>query len=420
MSESSARYVWESLRDEFPALKRTVNGEPAIFFDGPAGTQVPQQVIDAVSHYYATCNANHGGAFATSSESDAMLGAAHQAAADFLGASDPATVSFGANMTTLTFAISRALARTWSAGDEVVVTQTEHDANYTPWLMAAEDAGARVRVARINHDDTTLDVAHLKSLINRRTKLVAIGAASNATGTANPIQQVCDLARSVGTLTFVDAVHYAPHRLIDVEHLGCDLLACSAYKFFGPHVGILWGRRELLESLTAYKVQPADDTLPSKWMTGTQNHACLAGTLAAIDYLADVGRRETEQPTMPRRQALAAAMQAIGCYESDLVMRLLAGLAQLPGYRVWGITDPARLHERLPTVSITHDVVSPVALAQELGRRGCFVWHGNYYALPLTTALGVEPDGMVRIGIVHYNTAEEVDRLLAMLAEIGE
>ena len=415
----------ESTRNQFPALSRTVNGKPAIFFDGPAGTQVPQCVINAISHYLATCNANHGGLFATSRESDAMLDAAHQAAADFVGAADPATVSFGANMTTITFAVSRALARTWGPGDEVVVTQAEHDANFTPWVLAAQDAGATIRVVSINTTDTTLDMDDLRSKVNARTKLVAIGGASNATGTIHPVREICELARSVGALSFVDAVHYAPHALIDVQQLACDFLVCSAYKFFGPHIGLLWGRREVLEALPAYKLRPADDALPSKWMTGTQNHECIAGTLAAIDYLADFGRAATNDgqaagdSKLARREALAVAMRSIHDHESNLVARLIRGLAELDGFRVWGITDAARLAERMPTVSITHDRISPTALATELGQRGCFVWHGNYYALPLTTALGVEPEGMVRIGIVHYNTADEVDRLLGMLADVS-
>ena len=409
---------FEETRRQFPALKRTVNGRPAVFLDGPAGTQVPQCVIDAVSDYFSNRNANHGGKFVTSVESDAMLANAHQAAADFVGADDAATVSFGANMTTLTFAISRALSRTWSEGDEIIVSQTEHDANYTPWVMAAADAGVTVREVPIN-DDTTFNLDAFGDLLNKRTKLVAIGGASNASGTINPIQKVCEMAKSVGALSFVDAVHFAPHKSIDVKAIGCDMLACSAYKFFGPHVGILWGRRDILEKLTAYKVRPADDALPSKWMTGTQNHACIAGTLAAIDYLADRGTPAHKTHDTSRRDALTSAMSRIGQHESALTSQLLAGINQIDGYRVWGINEPSRLDERMPTVSITHKSLSPLTLATKLGERGCFVWHGNYYALPLTTALGVEPDGMVRIGMVHYNTAPEIERLLNLLDELG-
>jgi len=405
-------------RNQFPALQRTIAGQPAVFLDGPAGTQVPQGVIDAIGKYLTECNANCGGCFATSQESDALLHAAHQATADFVGTDDPDTVAFDANMTSITFAVSRALAKTWSTGDEIVVTRTEHDANFTPWVLAARDAGATVRYADVC-DDTTLDIDDLRSKINERTKLVAVGCASNATGTINPVREVCDAARAVGALSYVDAVHYAPHTLIDVSELGCDLLACSAYKFFGPHVGILWGRRELLESTPAYKVRPASDSLPGKWMTGTQNHEGIAGVLAAIEYLADLGRHATGNSRLSRRDALESAFGRIHAHEQQLAKQLLAGLAEMPEYRVWGISDQACLDQRMPTVSITHGRVLPRDLARQLGARGIFVWHGNYYALPLTTALGVEPDGMVRLGIVHYNTANEIDRLLRALSEIN-
>jgi cysteine desulfurase family protein (TIGR01976 family) len=310
------------------------------------------------------------------------------------------------------------LAKTWSAGDEVVVTRTEHDANFTPWVLAARDAGATVRYADVR-DDTTLDIDDLRSKISERTKLVAVGCASNATGTINPVREVCDAARAVGALSYVDAVHYAPHSLIDVSELGCDLLACSAYKFFGPHVGILWGRRDVLESTPAYKVRPAPDSLPGKWMTGTQNHEGIAGVLAAIDYLADLGRHVTGDERLDRRHALKNAFGQIQGRERQLTEQLLAGLAEMPEYRVWGISDDTRLDERMPTVSITHNRISPRDLATQLGKRGIFVWHGNYYAVPLTTALGLEPDGMVRLGIVHYNTASEIERLMRALSEIS-
>lgn len=406
-------------RHQFPALARIVNGHPAAFFDGPAGTQVPQSVIEAISDYLANRNANHGGCFATSRESDAMLHEAHAAMADFLGANDPGTVCFGANMTTLTFAFSRALARTWRPGDEIVVTRTEHDANFTPWVMAAEDAGVTVRYADVNRQDTTLNVDDLRSKLSDQTRLVALGCASNATGTINPVRDVCRWAREVGALSFVDAVHFAPHAAIDVEHLGCDFLVCSAYKFFGPHIGILWGQREHLESLTPYKVRPADDSTPDRWMTGTQNHECIAGVLAAVEYLAALGRRAGDDESLGRRAALESSFASIREYEMDLLGRLLDGLEQIPGVRVWGITDRQRFAERLPTISITHQSASPQKLANYLGEKGFFVWDGNYYALPLTTALGVEPDGMVRIGIVHYNNAAEIDRLVAAIRAIG-
>ena len=406
-------------RKQFPALSRKIDERPAVFLDGPAGTQVPQCVIDAVSNYYVHHNANHGGAFVTSCESDQILDDAHLAVADLLGTADSECVAFGANMTTLTLALSRSLARTWKPGDEVVVTRLDHDANVTPWVLAAQDAGVKIRFVEIRREDCTLDLDDLKSKLNERTKLVAISCASNSAGTINPFQEIVNWSHQVGALVFLDAVHYAPHALLDVDAWNCDFLACSAYKFFGPHVGILWGKRQHLQSLTAYKLRPVPDSLPDKWMTGTQNHECLAGTLAAVDYLADLGRALREDRSLDRRAALRTAFEHIQPYERSLMERLISGLNNLAEFKIWGITDPLRWDERLPTVSITHRRLSATTLATELGRRGLFVWHGNYYALQLTEALELEPDGMVRIGLVHYNTAEEVDRLLAELGDLA-
>jgi cysteine desulfurase family protein (TIGR01976 family) len=417
----------EALRREFPALSREVAGRPAVFFDGPAGSQAPQRVIDAISDYLANRNANHGGLFATSVESDAMLDDVHRAAAALFGARDAECTIFGANMTSLTFALSRALARTRQPGDEVLVTRLDHDANVTPWVLAARDAGATVKHVEINRDDCTLDLDDLRSKLSPRTKLVAVGAASNAVGTVNPVAEVCKLAHEAGALSFVDAVHFAPHALPDVEAWGCDFAACSAYKFFGPHLGLLWGRRELLESLPAYKVRPASDDLPGRWMTGTQSHEAIAGLGAAIDYLCELGDaagkdqnsgagHTARKPSI--RARLVAAYDAITAYERPLGAKLLSGLREVADVRVLGITDPARLAERVPTVSITHRRLSPQAVAQRLADRGIFVWHGNFYALEVSTALGLEPQGMVRIGLLHYNTPEEVDRLIGALAEL--
>lgn len=406
-------------RQQFPALLRQVNERSAVFLDGPAGTQVPQSVIDAVSNYYVQHNANHGGAFVTSRESDEILQATHQAVADLLGTSAPECVTFGPNMTSLTFALSRALSQTWQTGDEIIVTKLDHDANVRPWVLAAQDAGAIVRFANIRREDCTLDVDDLKSKLNERTRLVALGCASNSVGTINPYRDVIEWAHDVGALVFLDAVHYAPHALIDVDAWNCDFLACSAYKFFGPHVGILWGKRTHLQSLTAYKLRPVPDSLPDKWMTGTQNHECLAGTLAAVNYLAALGRKCAQDQSLPRRAALQTVFDSIQPYEQFLIERLLAGLRKIPGLQIWGINDPTRCYERLPTLSITHHRLSAEMLATELGRRGLFVWHGNYYALELSEALGLEPDGMVRIGLVHYNTADEVDRLLLELEDLA-
>ncbi len=412
--------ILEYCRRQFPALRREINGRPIVYFDGPAGTQVPKRVIDAVSHYYAHNNANHGGLFPTARESDDMLTEAHRAMADLLGAEDPDTVYFGPNMTTLTFALSRALSRTWQAGDEVVVTRLDHDANVTPWVLAARDAGATVRYAEFHREDCTLDLDDLRSKITDRTRLVAIGCASNSVGSINPVTDICRWAREAGALSFLDAVHFAPHSLVDVTAFECDFLACSAYKFFGPHLGMMWGRRDLLEELSAYKLRPAPDSLPGRWMTGTQNHEGIAGVLAAVEYLADIGRRHAAGGNLDRRAALGEAYTVIGEYERQSIARLISGLADLDDVRIWGITDPDRFSQRLPTISITHAKKRPAELAQYLGECGICVWHGNYYALQLTETLGLEPDGMVRIGLVHYNTAEEVDRLLEALADLSK
>ncbi len=407
-----------SIRSKFPSLERTVAGSQAIFLDGPAGTQVPHEVIEAIGEYLRLRNANHGGKFATSRESDAMLAEVHQAAADFVGTSDPATVSFGPNMTTLTFHFSRALARTWHAGDEVIVTRLDHDANIRPWVLAARDVGARVRWVDVRPDDGTLELDQLEGYLNERTRLVAVGLASNALGTVNPVGRIVERAHAVGAEVFVDAVHWAPHRRTNVTELGCDYLVCSAYKFFGPHIGILWGRRERMEVLPAYKLRPVPDRVPDRWMTGTQNHECLAGVLAAIEYLADLGRRLCGEPQRDRRAALEVAYEAIAAYERQLCWRLIDGLRSIPGLRIWGITDPRRAAERLPTVAWTHPDYTSAELASLLGDRGIFTWHGHYYAIELTSALGLEPHGMLRMGITHYNTSEEIDRTVATVGSL--
>lgn len=403
-------------RLQFPALTRTKNGEPAVFLDGPAGTQVPQRVIDAMSDYFSRCNANHGGLFDTSVESDHWLDEAHRAVADFLNTDDPDTVAFGQNMTSLTMALSRALSKTWNVGDEIVVTRLDHDANFRPWLLAAEDAGATVRIVDIDSDDCTLNLKQLYGYLNSKTRLVAVGCASNSVGTVNPIAEICQAARAVGALSFVDAVHYAPHRSIDVQKFGCDFLACSAYKFFGPHTGIQWGRRELLESLTPYKLKPAPDELPGRWMTGTQSHESIVGTMAAIDYIADIGQQLGSNGT--RREQLETAFSGIQEFESTLATQLSTELERLPSIKVWGIRDPQRITERMPTISITHDRLTATEVAQRLADVGIFVWHGHYYAVELSEALGREPEGMVRLGIIHYNTSYEIDRLVAALKSL--
>jgi cysteine desulfurase family protein (TIGR01976 family) len=401
--------AWDpnELRASFPALALEVAGRPAVFFDGPAGSQVPVSVIEAMNRHLVQANANTGGYFATSVASDRFLTEAHRRVAEFLGASDPGEVVFGANMTTLTLALARSMTRLWSEDDEIVVSRMEHDANYTPWAQAVRDAGAKLRHIEVRPDDCTLDLASLDAVLNERTRLVAVGAASNMVGTINPVAEIVERAHAVGATVFVDAVHYAPHRPIDVEAWGADFVTCSAYKFFGPHIGILWGRRRLLEELPVYKLRPASNQLPDRWMTGTQNHEGIAGTVAAIEHIATLGADGTTG-----RERIVSAFAAIGEYERGLSEQLITGLGAIDGVRIWGITDPARFDERVPTLSITHDRHPPVAIAKRLGEQGIFVWEGNYYALPLSEALGLEPDGTVRIGLLHYNTAAEVDRLL--------
>jgi cysteine desulfurase family protein (TIGR01976 family) len=302
-------------------------------------------------------------------------------------------------------------------GDEVIVTRLDHDANVTPWVLAARDVGAKVHFVGIRAADCTLDLDELRSKLSPRTRLVAVGVASNAVGTINPVADICRWVHAAGGQVFLDAVHFAPHGLLDVDGWDCDYLACSAYKFFGPHVGILWGRAELLAGLEPYKVRPAAETLPDRWMTGTQNHEGIAGVGAAIEYLADLGR-QMAPPEVARREALRAAFDEIKAYERCLCRQLVEGLAQLVSVRTWGITDPERFEERVPTLSITHRKLTPAELADYLASRGIFAWHGNFYALPLTEALGVEPEGLVRLGLLHYNTDEEIARLLSVLKEL--
>jgi cysteine desulfurase family protein (TIGR01976 family) len=401
------------LRRRFPALSREVDGRPLVHFDGPAGSQVPEEVADAVRGYLLETNANSHGRFATARLSDARLAEAHRAVADLLGSDDPDLVVFGANMTTLTFALSRAIGRTLSPGDEVVVTRLDHDANVTPWVLAARDAGASVRHVGIRTGDCTLDLEDLEARLSPRTRLVAVAAASNAVGTVQPVRRIADLVHRRGALLFVDAVHHAPHLAMDVAAWDADFVVCSAYKFFGPHVGILWGRRPLLESLPADRVRPAGDDLPGRWMTGTQSHEGIVGTHAAIEYLAGIGR-EIDPAAPSRRAALVAAFDAISAYERSLSAHVLDGLEERR-LRIHGIRDPARLHERVPTFAITHPRLPAPAFSRRLAQAGICAWDGNFYALPLTEALGLEPEGVVRIGLLHYSTHEEIERFLSAL-----
>jgi cysteine desulfurase family protein (TIGR01976 family) len=405
------------IRKQFPSLELCVNGRPAVYFDGPGGTQVSERVMDAMTDYFLRSNSNTHGAFETSRRTDVVLAAARSAMADLLGCL-PTEVAFGPNMTTLTFALSRSLGRELGPGDEIIVTGMDHDANVAPWRALAE-GGATIREVDVHLEDCTLDLDDLKRKLSPKTRLVAIGYASNAVGTINPVAEIVKLAHRAGGLVFVDAVHYAPHGFIDVGALDCDFLACSVYKFFGPHVGVLYGKHEHLARLRPYKVRPQTEAVPDRWETGTYNLEGLAGVSGAITYLADLGARLGGKPET-RRQALGAAFRAIQRYERELGERLIQGLQKIRGVQIYGIKDAERFETRTPTVAIRIGATPPRQIAEKLGERGIFVWDGNYYALNLSQRLGVEDQGgMVRIGLVHYNTAEEVDRLLEELREIA-
>jgi cysteine desulfurase family protein (TIGR01976 family) len=404
------------VRSQFPSLAQTVNGYPATFLDGPGGTQVPQCVIDAISGYLKRDNANTCGAYATSRHTDAMIAASRSAMADFLGC-DPDEVVFGPNMTSLTFAISRSIGHELGPGEEIVLTHLDHDANVSPW-RALEERGVTIRMAEIHEDDCTLDMDDLASKITDRTKLVAVGYASNAVGTINDVKEIVRLAHQRGALTYIDAVHYAPHGSIDVRTLDCDFLVCSTYKFFGPHMGVLYGKRELLKRLQPYKVRANTNATPNCWEWGTLNHECIAGIAACVEYLADLGR-QVNSSTSSRRSAVLAAFEAIQKYERRLMENLIRGLLAIPGLKLYGISDPKRFEQRCPTIAVRIQGHTPLELASQLGERGFFTWDGNYYALNLTERLDVEKDGgFLRIGLAHYNTPEEVDRFLAAVQQV--
>jgi len=373
-------------------------------------------VIDAISDYLKRDNANTCGAYATSRHTDAMIAGARSAMADFLGC-DADEVVFGPNMTSLTFAISRAIGRELGAGDEIVLTHLDHDANISPW-RALEERGVIIRMAEIHEHDCTLDMDDLTGKINDRTKLVAVGYASNAVGTINDVKEIIRLAHQRGAMAYIDAVHYAPHGAIDVRALDCDFMACSTYKFFGPHMGVLYGKREHLKRLQPYKVRANTNAIPNCWEWGTLNHECIAGIAACVDYLAELGRRVNSSASS-RRSAVLAAYDAIHRHERGLMEILTRGLLAIPRLKLYGISDPKRFDQRCPTFAVRIEGHSPLELATQLGERGFFTWDGNYYALNLTEHLNVEKDGgFLRIGLAHYNTAEEVERFVAALETI--
>jgi len=411
-----------AVRKQFPSLN-----PKAIFFDNPGGTQIARQSLDRINHYLLECNANHEGAFETSRRSDAILDEAHAAMADFLHAGSPDEIVFGNNMTTLTLHLSRSLAGRLGPGDEILVTRLDHDANISPWLLAAEDRGCKVTWIDFDVEDGTLKLDEFEKAFASKPKLAAFGYASNALGTINPVKNIIEMAHSAGTLTYVDAVQYAPHGPIDVQALGADFLVCSSYKFFGPHAGILYGRRELLEELKAYKVRPATDAIPGKWETGTQNHEGIAGVLGAVEYFERLGKtygREQEEGLRElgytgRRMDLKKGLSAVRAYEYELSRALLRTLTGIPGLRLYGLSDERRLEERVPTFSFTLEGKHPRVVAEALAAENIYVWDGNYYALAVTERLGVEESGgMVRVGAAHYNTVEEVERLGEVLKRI--
>ncbi|MGB7875760.1 MAG: cysteine desulfurase-like protein [Anaerolineales bacterium] len=411
------------IREQFPSLDR-----PAVFLDNPGGTQIAKHSLERINRYLLECNANHEGAFETSQQSDAILHEAHAAMADFLNAASPDEIVFGANMTTLTLHISRSLAQRLNPSDEIVVTRMDHDANISPWMLVAEDRGCKLTWVDFDVEDYTLKLDEFEKALERKPRIVAFGYASNATGTINPVRKLTQMAKDAGALVYIDAVQYAPHGPIDVQNLGCDFLVCSAYKYFGPHVGALYGKLELLEDLKAYKVRPAPNNPPGKWMTGTQNHEGIAGVLGALEYFEWLAGQfaETQKVSLAedgfsgRRLNLKAAMVAIRAYEFELSRALIEAIQSVSGTHIHGITDMKRLDERVPTVSFTWEGKHPLEIAKVLGQEGFYVWDGNYYALAVTERLGVEASGgMVRVGAAHYNTLDEVTRFGQALEKIA-
>ncbi len=408
------------LRRRFPALSRTgEDGRPVIYADAPGGSQVPDTVVDAIADHLRSGISNTHGAFAASEETDAIIADARRAAADVTGA-DSGEIVFGPNSTTLLLHLSRSFGRTLRPGDEVVVTKLDHDANVRPWVLAAEDAGATVRWVDIRDDDVTLDLDSFDAALTDRTRLVAFTLASNAVGTIPPAAELIRRIHAVGALAAVDGVHLAQHRALDMHGLDADILACSPYKFFGPHLGVLSVRRELLDTWTPYKLRPAPDEAPERWETGTQNHEGLAGMVAAVDYLADVGRTYGYPAGADRRDAVVAGFGAIGVHERELTARFLRGVAEIPSVRLWGIADEERLDERTPTFAVRSGDQDPLKTATELARRGIYVWDGHYYAITVMERLGLlDSGGAVRIGFCHYHSTDDVDRVLEALADLA-
>jgi cysteine desulfurase family protein (TIGR01976 family) len=414
----------DAVRDQFPALALGDPGRPRRYLDNPAGTQVPARVAEAVSTCLLESNANIGGYFETSRRADAVVTDARQAMADFLNAPYLQEIVFGQNMTSLTFHLSRSIGARLNAGDEIILTRMDHDANVYPWLLMARDHGLVVRWLPFDRETFEFDLAELEALLGSRTRLVCVGGASNLLGTLNDVGAVSRLARSAGAWTFVDAVQSVPHVATDVAAIGCDFLVCSAYKFFGPHQGVLWGRSEILSSLTPYKVRPAPDELPWCFEPGTQSHEGIAGVAAAVDYFAWIGEtmagdNGSVAANTPRRARIVAAMNCLYHYEQELSARLVAGLKALPGVTVQGPSTAESLPRRVPTVSLTHAKARPAELAAALAERNFFVWSGHNYAVEAAAALGLlETGGVLRVGPVHYNSMTEIDDFLDALEDL--
>jgi cysteine desulfurase family protein (TIGR01976 family) len=399
-----------AVREQFPALEREHAGRRVVYLDGPGGSQVVKSAIDAVMHYMSRGGANLHGAFPTSVETEEILHQARQATADFLGAG-PDEVAFGANMTTLTFAISRSLARTWDESSEIVVTELDHRANVDPWLLAAVERGATVRWVRVDPETLTLEHEDLEWAINDKTKLVAVGLASNAVGTVNDVAAIAERAHAVGAFVAVDAVHAAPHLPVDRERLGADVLTCSAYKFFGPHVGVIAVRRDLLETLAAYKVEPAPDYVPDKLETGTQNHEGIAGVRDAIGFIASLGDAATQ------RERLTSGMRMLEEYEAELAERFRVGLREIPGINVYAAPDGVR---KTLTIAFRVEGHTPREVTEYMAQRGFFVADGHSYASTLARRLGIaDRGGWIRAGLAPYNTAEEVEGFIEALARFA-
>jgi cysteine desulfurase family protein (TIGR01976 family) len=400
-------------RRQFPALALTDGGLPRVYFDNPAGTQVPQQVIDRTVDCLITKNANMGGFFHTTVDAVALVDEAHAAVADLYGADDSGEIVFGQNMTTLTLHMSRCLAKQFKRGDEIVLSRMDHDGNVSPWLLMAEDVGMIVRWMEFDTDTYEFADDALSKVLSEKTKLVAFGYASNCTGTINDVKRFCAEAKAAGALSYVDAVQFAPHGLVDVKALGCDFLVSSPYKWFGPHQGILWGRRAVLESMFAYKLRPAGDDLPHRFETGTLSHEGMAGCIGAIEYLESLGAGGS------RREKLESAWTAMQGHEQSICLQLLEGLHGIKGLKVRGITSANAIHRRVPTVSFTVEGVAPELMAKHLAGENIFVWSGHNYAVEPVTKMGLmDKGGVLRVGLAHYNTAAEVNQFLGSLTRV--